>query len=170
MTTRWIRPLRILGIWLLVNAPIAGVLVWRAEGASRWHRRHRIARAARRLLHRVHPLPRAASRRAMNESRDTLLLTLALTALTASGCGAKHSATKPSASNPSKSTCTLTFIAEAGTESACVDAAGNCHAYRMVRAKRQLTPKELHRATADRVCRDLLAQYPMVVLPPPPQH
>ena len=30
--TRWIRPIRILGIALLINAPISGVLIWRDQG------------------------------------------------------------------------------------------------------------------------------------------
>jgi hypothetical protein len=32
MRTRWIRPLQILGVVLLVDAPISGTLVWRDQG------------------------------------------------------------------------------------------------------------------------------------------
>jgi hypothetical protein len=82
-----------------------------------------------------------------------LLVTVALTAVTASGCSASHHAATTSPSP----TCTFAIIEQAGSESACVDSAGDCHAYayRTVPPNRDLVLKELHGASAERICRNI---------------
>ena len=60
------------------------------------------------------------------------------------------------------SSCTFSIIEQAGSESACVDSAGDCHAHAYVTLplKRELVLTELHGARAERVCRDLALQKP----------
>ena len=55
--------------------------------------------------------------------------------------------------------CIFSIVAQAGSESACVDSAGACHAYayRKVRPKRRLVLEELHGPNAKRVCREATA-------------
>jgi hypothetical protein len=64
---------------------------------------------------------------------------------------------KKTAAKPTATGCLFSIIEQAGSESACVDSAGDCHAYAYTTMppKRDLVLKELRGASARRVCRDL---------------